>query len=103
MTDWRDIVGMIETFAQVYHVRHLKSCSDVPLPLVPTALNPPLVRRAPQNEAQTPSLQRHERNGGYSGDLARDAVFGKQGRDSPGLSTIPSERSWLDVWPHVDK
>lgn len=103
MTDWRDIVGMIETFAQVYDIQ--RSGLDTPLPLVPTVLNPPqhsiCESRSPRADHLMLFTQKDEQKQGYSGDLARD---GEQD-DLDRAPTVPtrdaSDRGWTDIWPHI--
>lgn len=92
MTDWRDIVEMVESFSTIYHLRHSRSPSDssrrVETPPIPKALNPP-ISPFDKGKLETDSTGRDQLDvhNGYTGDLALD---------STGSSDIG--RDWDQIW-----
>jgi hypothetical protein len=110
MTDWRDIVEMIESFASVFHLRHFPSStsmSDTPrevLPSIPQALNPPISSLRQDSDSQTRSDKgaRTDSRKGYNGDLIASADI-EQGSMLRNLTVDADERDrdrdWERIWP----
>ena len=107
MTDWRDIVDMVEIFAKVFHLR--RSSGDakgtISYPPVSRVINPFTHRRVAA--AATPSASTKSRNAndgeedrpvpGYTGEL--DASNDAQ-KDSSQVGPESSiDLQWRDIWP----
>ena len=100
MTDWRDIVDMIESFATVFHLRHSsKSASDtdtsqVVVPGIPKALNPPLSSKQIDDREGVGSRD------GYSGDLVANVTAEQDSApQSSGAGSRDTGRDWDRIWP----
>lgn len=100
MTDWRDIAGMIESFATVFHLRHSPiSASDnhssrEVMPDIPTALNPPMSSKRSDDRVEEDSLD------GYSGDLVANVTEEQASApQSSGTVSRDSGREWDRIWP----
>jgi hypothetical protein len=96
MTDWRDIVKMVEAFSEVFRIRRCQL--DTSYPPVPTAINP-RQRKQSRISTEQPPLKAFsevtdridEPSAGYTGEL------GSSGDD--GLSGEPASLQWRNVWP----
>jgi hypothetical protein len=105
MTDWRDIVKMVEAFSEVFHLRHTPP-GDTSLPPVPTAINPPQGKRPPielrhiteEKEADQPSS-------GYTGELdssRSESQIGEAAMNLGGEAAVNPNSGllqWRDIWP----
>lgn len=105
MTDWRDIVGMIETFCDVFRLRHSASNSraEASYPPVPAAINPTPGKRV--SAATSNSTSSNETEGseesreGYSGQLSSSRAPSQTGRT---LATQASgSLQWHETWPEL--
>jgi hypothetical protein len=106
MTDWRDIVSMIETFAQVFHRRQGGAGTYPPVPAV---VNPPPTRHSTELETATSAVgpemmtEKAERaeeanqKEGYTGQLGDSRVFGERGNTQANADS--SALQWRDIWP----
>lgn len=106
MTDWRDIVSMIETFSEVFHTRHA-SPEGSQLPPVPAAINPPQGKQsqAAIKDSILPSSPRSELRGSTEekeADQSRPGYTGELGSSRSDGLTVMSETTamqWSDIWP----
>ena len=106
MTDWRDIVSMIETFSEVFHTRHARP-EGSHLPPVPAAINPPQGKHsdAASRDSIWPSSPRSELRGSTEekeADKARPGYTGELGSSRSDSHTVMSETpptQWRDIWP----
>lgn len=106
MTDWRDIVDMIETFSKVFHLRSSSGGSGTSqYPLVPTVINPSNHRRksiviTPSMSLKSKGTVDEEQNKPvrrYTGELDASGATQKsigQSRDEASTSL-----QWRDIWP----
>jgi hypothetical protein len=98
MTDWRDIVKMVEAFSEVLHIRHCPDKTDITYPPVPTAINPPQSKGPPIDPPSRYSAQVNDRikesSAGYTGELGSS-----RGDDQSGLNPDSASLQWRNVWP----
>lgn len=106
MTDWRDIVEMIESFSTIFHLRHSSppgsgSGSDR-TPSIPKALNPPLSARKPSSTSQNSTIQlpdEFDDRKGYTGSHAmNDEVEREQVTQGSGASSSGPGGYWDRFW-----
>jgi len=105
MTDWHDIVDMINTFSEVFHLRRSSTGSvTTQYPLVPTVINPTGVKRssASTNSASPESGQAKGEGAeplaeGYTGELGAscDLSLNNEG------SEVSTPLQWRDIWPEM--
>ena len=104
MTDWHDIVDMIDTFSEVFHLRRSHSDPARTYPPVPAVINPIGVKRssASTNSASPESIQAKGEGAeqlaeGYTGELgaSRDLSLIDEG------SEVLTPLQWRDIWPEL--
>lgn len=102
MTDWRDIVDMIESFATVFHNRHRDATvkTNEGYPPVPAAINPPITPRRSTSTTRDQQGQ-DDKLRGYTGDLqgnvaSESSTNGKAGPVDGGRTLA---RTWDQIWP----
>jgi hypothetical protein len=103
MTDWHDIVDMINTFSEVFHLRRSSTDAATTYPPVPTVINPAGVKRVsePPTNAAVPEPGQVKGEGaeqtveGYTGEL------GVSCRSShvDERSEVSTPLQWRDIWP----
>ena len=107
MTDWRDIVDMVETFDKVFRLRRssVGAKGTISYPPVPTVINPFTQRRVAAAAAPSTSTKSRDANDeeedrpvpGYTGEL--DASNDAQ-KDSSQVGPESSiDLQWRDIWP----
>jgi len=107
MTDWHDIVDMINTFSEVFHLRRSPSGSVTKqYPLVPTVINPAGVKRASQphttatfGAGQVQGEGAEQRAEGYTGELGDSSDSSQNARRS--ASEVSAPLRWRDIWPEL--
>jgi len=107
MTDWRDIVDMINTFSEVFHLRRSSSGPVTKrYPLVPTVINPAGVKRASQphttaslGPGQVQDEGAEQRAEGYTGELGDSGDSSQNARRS--ASEVSAPLRWRDIWPEL--
>jgi hypothetical protein len=108
MTDWHDIVDMINTFSEVFHLRHASTDAvTTQYPPVPTVINPTGVKRVSESTAESGSPESGEVKGegaeqnsqGYTGELGASRGSSKNGARS--ASEVPETLQWRDIWPEL--
>ena len=103
MTDWRDIVEMVESFSNVFHHRHSNSPGpgSAKTPSIPKALNPP-ISTSKASDAIRPiavHIARAEERNGYTGSHALDVdVEQELAAQGSGASSTDSEGYWDRFW-----
>jgi hypothetical protein len=107
MTDWRDIVDMINTFSEVFHLRRSTTGSvTTQYPPVPSVINPAGVKRVsePPNAA-APEPEQVKGEGaeqsaeGYTGELGASGDSSQNGERSADEVSVPLQ--WSDIWPEL--
>lgn len=97
MTDWRDIVELIESFATVFHLRHTADSGDSrDPPRIPKALNPPIGRTGPVVVQQAEQDQLDASRRGYTGDLKTVAADVDLMEGS--VASGSTHRTWDRLW-----
>jgi hypothetical protein len=105
MTDWHDIVDMINTFSQVFHLRQSPTDAATTYPPVPTVINPPAVKKISASATNTASSRSGQVEGaeqnaeGYTGELGASRDSSQNDETSPGEVSAPLQ--WRDIWPEV--
>jgi len=106
MTDWHDIVDMINTFTEVFHLRRSSSDTAMPYPPVPTVVNPTGVKRssasASTNSASPESGQvkgegAEQTSEGYTGELGASCDSNQNDENSE----VSTPLQWRDIWPEL--
>jgi hypothetical protein len=105
MTDWHDIVDMINAFSKVFHLRHSSSGSATTYPPVPKIINPAGVKRVSESPTSIASLgpgqvqcEGAEQNTeGYTGELG--VSDGSSHDDERNEVSTPLQ--WRDIWPEL--
>lgn len=106
MTDWRDIVSMIETFSEVFHTRQARP-EGSHLPPVPAAINPSQGKQShtASRDSLSPTLPRSELRGSTEekeADQSRPGYTGELGSSRSDSHTVMAETTpmqWSDIWP----
>lgn len=103
MTDWHDIVDMINTFSEVFHLQR-SSTDAATTPPVPTVINPAGVKRVfetPNAAASEPGQEQGEGAEqtveGYTGELG--VSRGSSHVDE--RSEVSTPLQWRDIWPEL--
>jgi len=102
MTDWHDIVDMINAFSDVFHLRRSSSDTARTYPSVPTVINPTGVKRssastksASHESGQAKGEGAEQLAEGYTGELgtSRDLILNDEN------SEVSTPLQWRDIWP----
>ena len=104
MTDWHDIVDMINTFSEVFHLRRSSTDAARTYPPVPTVINPTGVKRASAfaNSASQESIHAKGEGAeqfaeGYTGELGASRDLSLNDEDSE----VSTPLLWRDIWPEL--
>jgi hypothetical protein len=104
MTDWHDIVDMINAFSEVFHLRRSSTGAATTHPPVPTVINPAGVKRVsdPSNAvAPEPGQVRGEgaeqSAEGYTGELGVSRDTSQNGEQTE----VSTPLQWRDIWPEL--
>jgi hypothetical protein len=103
MTDWHDIVDMINTFSDVFHLRRSSTDAATTYPPVPKVINPAGVKRlseipnaaAPAGPVQGGGAEQTIE--GYTGELG--VSRGSSHVDE--RSEVSTPLQWRDIWPEL--
>jgi hypothetical protein len=108
MTDWRDIVDMVETFSGVFHLRQSRPSvtEAADYPPVPAAINPTNGKRASSatttsNASKSRKAEAQESDEaaeGYTGELG-SPEDSSQGDGHQAGESAPLQ--WCDIWPQL--
>jgi hypothetical protein len=104
MTDWHDIVDMINTFSKVFHLRQSPRKAAATYPPVPTVINPSGVKRvsattssASSEAGQVEGEGAEQTAAGYTGELGASSEPSQNGERPVAFAPL----QWRDIWPEL--